>query len=66
LRHSLGKSLGVKTATIEYRAEGKRCSIRLGDIAEAEKFRDVLLVWQGSCKREVSSKIPNPECALKN
>ena len=32
----IGEVLGVKTATIEYRAEGKRRSIRLGDIAEAE------------------------------
>jgi hypothetical protein len=32
----IGEVLGVKTAAIEYRAEGKRCSIRLGDIAEAE------------------------------
>ena len=32
----IGEVLGVKTATIEYRAEGKRRSFRLGDIAEAE------------------------------
>jgi hypothetical protein len=32
----IGEFLGVKTAAIEYRAEGKRHSIRLGDIAEAE------------------------------
>src|SRR6201997_3552999 len=32
----IGEVLGVKTAAIEYRAEGKRRSIRLGDIAEAE------------------------------
>src|SRR5262245_1551243 len=32
----IGEILGVKTAAIEYRAEGKRRSIRLGDIAEAE------------------------------
>ena len=32
----IGEALGVKTAAIEYRAEGKRRSIRLGDIAGAE------------------------------
>ena len=32
----IGEVMGVKTAAIEYRAEGKRRSMRLGDIAEAE------------------------------
>ena len=32
----IGEVMGVKTAAIEYRAEGKRRSLRLGDIAEAE------------------------------
>lgn len=32
----IGEVLGVKTASIEYRSEGKRRSLRLGDAAEAE------------------------------
>jgi hypothetical protein len=32
----IGEILGGKTAAIEYRAEGKRRSMRLGEIAEAE------------------------------
>ena len=32
----IGEVMGVKTAAIEYRAEGKRRSLRLGDIAVAE------------------------------
>jgi hypothetical protein len=32
----IGEVLGVKAAPIEYRAEGKRRSMRLGDFAEAE------------------------------
>ena len=36
LAQFIGEVLGVKTAVIEYRAEGKRRSIHLGDIAEAE------------------------------
>jgi len=36
LAQLIGEVMGVKTASIEYRAEGKRRSLRLGDIAEAE------------------------------
>ena len=32
----IGEVLGVKAAPIEYRSEGKRRSMRLGDVAEAE------------------------------
>jgi hypothetical protein len=32
----IGEVLGVKTAPIEYRSEGKRRSLRLGDVADAE------------------------------
>ena len=32
----IGEVMGVKTAAIEYRAQGNRRSMRLGDIAEAE------------------------------
>jgi hypothetical protein len=32
----IGEVLGVKTASIEYRSEGKRRSLRLGDAGEAE------------------------------
>ena len=32
----IGEVLGVKSAPIEYRSEGKRRSLRLGDFAEAE------------------------------
>ena len=32
----IGEVMGVKTAAIEYRAEGKRRSMRLGDFADAE------------------------------
>jgi hypothetical protein len=32
----IGEVLGVKAASIEYRAEGKRRSLRLGDVADAE------------------------------
>lgn len=32
----IGEVLGVKTAPIEYRSEGKRRSLRLGNIADAE------------------------------
>jgi hypothetical protein len=32
----IGEVLGVKAARIEYRSEGKRRSLRLGDVAEAE------------------------------
>ncbi len=32
----IGEVMGIKTAAIEYRAEGNRRSMRLGDIAEAE------------------------------
>jgi hypothetical protein len=32
----IGEVLGVKTAPIEYRSEGKRRSLRLGDFADAE------------------------------
>ena len=32
----IGEVLGVKAAPIEYRSEGKRRSLRLGDIADAE------------------------------
>jgi hypothetical protein len=32
----IGEVLGVKAAPIEYRSEGKRRSLRLGDVADAE------------------------------
>jgi hypothetical protein len=32
----IGEVLGVKAAPIEYRSEGKRRSMRLGDVADAE------------------------------
>jgi hypothetical protein len=32
----IGEVLGVKAAPIEYRSEGKRRSLRLGDVANAE------------------------------
>jgi hypothetical protein len=32
----IGEVLGVKPASIEYRSEGKRRSLRLGEVAEAE------------------------------
>jgi hypothetical protein len=32
----IGEVMGVKTAAIEYRAEGKRRGMRLGDFADAE------------------------------